>query len=249
MVTNPRDFVAAADIGDVTDTGGLEATDANLDLDKLPAAVVSGTTLIDFSATPSMAVRAGVSEAMLFASRVATKATKPGDDADDWLATYTSSLSNLGFAISGGAVVNSSFKKKGIFVHQAIIPFLTVAFGGAAIGPIILAGLKNLQEMDKDAPWITLFDHQARRFDATEMHFAAVSSTDTDTTIKYAIARLHVATNSTTVLFFKLTNAEAKFESSTTLMTANNSLLAVMQPELRAKLSALAKTFIAAADI
>lgn len=249
MITNPLRFIASADVGDVTETLGLEGTDPNLDLDKLPAAVVSGTTLIDFSATPSLAVRAGVSEAMLFASRVATKAVKPGDDADDWLANYTSNLSNLGFAISGGAVVNSSFKKKGIYVHQAIIPFLTVAFGGAAIGPIILAGLKNLQEMDKDAPWITLFDHQSRRFDATEMHFAAVSSTDTETTIKYAIARLHVATNSTTVLFFKLTNAEANFQSSTTLMTANNSLLAVMEGDLRIRLADLAKRFIAGADL
>lgn len=248
MAANPLHFIASADIGDLNATGGLESDD-NLDLDKLPPAVVSGTTLIDFSATPNLAVRAGVSEAMLFASRVASKATKPGDDADDWLASYTSSLSSLGFAISGGAVVTSSFKKKGLYVHKAIIPFLTVAFGGAAIGPIILAGLQNLQEMDKDAPWITLFDKQSRRFDATEMHFAAVSSTDTETTIKYAIARLNVATDSTSVLFFKLTNAEAKFESSTTLMTANNSLLAVMESELRARLSTLVKTFIAGADI
>jgi hypothetical protein len=49
---------------------GLEAAPV-LNLDRLPAGVVSGNTLIDFSETPAVGVRAGVSMALLFASRVA----------------------------------------------------------------------------------------------------------------------------------------------------------------------------------
>jgi hypothetical protein len=188
---------------------------------------------------------------MLFASRVATKATKPaeGDDEDDWLATYTSSLGQLGFAVSGSATVNSKFKKLGLRVHKAIIPFLTVALGGAAVGPIILAALKNLQEMDANSPWITLFDSQSKRFTTRELHFAAVSSNATDTSIRYAIARLNVALNETSVLFFKLTKAAAEFESSTTTMSANNSLLAVNEPTLRERLGALSGSFIKDAEM
>jgi hypothetical protein len=249
MIINPSEFIESVDLGDIQETVAAQPTTPGLDLDKLPAAVVSGTTLIDFSAVPSMAVRSGVSEALLFASRAATTAMKDGDDEDDWLAAYTTNLGRLGFGIQGTAVTKSAFKKVGLEVHKAIIPFLTVAFGGAAIGPVILAGLQNLQEMQKGEPWITLFDRQTRRFDATEMHFAAVSSTDIETTVRYAIARLHVQSETTSILFFRLGKAEAEFESSTRTLTANNSLLAVLQPALRTKLADLATSFIAEAKL
>lgn len=229
----------------------LETVESGLDLDKLPPAVVSGTTLIDFSAVPSLSVRAGVSQAMLFASRVATKAmTKiENADEDDWLAAYTSNLAELGFSMTGSGVTKSTFKKTGLEVHKAIIPFLTIAFGGAAIGPIILAGLENLQKMNENTPWITLFDSQTRRFEAQEMHFAAAASDAINTTIKYAVARLHVKTGTTSILFFKLSKADAEFESTTKSMTANNSFLALLEPELRAKLQSLSKKFIAEAEL
>lgn len=248
MTIDTRSFLESADLGDVTETfSALEGTALNLD--QLPPAVVSGTTLIDFSQVPSLAVRAGVSQAMLFASRVATKAMKSGDDEDDWLAAYTSNLAQLGFTISGSAVTTSTFKKTGVEVHKAIIPFLTIAFGGAALGPVILAGLQNLQTVNENAPWITLFDKETRRFEAQEMHFAAVSSTETDTVVRYAIARLHLASSVTSILFFKLSKTEAKFESATKTMTANNSFLALLEPELRSKLAGLATSFIAGADL
>lgn len=251
MVTNPRTFIGQAEIGQLSPFEAAEG-DAMppLDLNKLPPGVVSGQTLIDFSATPDAEVRAGVTLSMLFASRVATQAVKVnGGNEDDWLATYTSSLGRLGFATAGMAMVKSSFKKTGVEVHKAIIPFLTIAFGGAAIGPIILAALQNLQSMNADKPWITLFEHQAKRFNVREMHFAAVSSTPTDTLIRYAIARLNVAVDQTTILFFKITQASAEFESATTTMTANNSLLAASEQDLRLRLGAMTKKFITGMDI
>jgi hypothetical protein len=182
---------------------------------------------------------------MLFASKAATAAAKPGDGPDQWLAKYTSNLAELGFAVTGSALVNHTFDKVGVQVHKAIIPFLTIAFGGAAIGPVILAGLQNLKEMDANSPWITLFDRETRRFDVSEMHFAAISSDDTSTTIKYAIARLKVKRSTTSVLFLKVTEAEAQFKSSTTSMTTNNALMAEIEPVMRARLGAASRSFIA----
>lgn len=247
MRINPQAFIESAQF-EMLEAAQIE-TGTPLDLDKLPAGVVSGPALIDFSNVPDMEVRAGVSLSMLFASRVASKAMKPGNDENDWLAAYTSNLGQLGFALAGSSIVKSTFKKTGVEVHKAIIPFLTVAFGGAAVGPVILAALQNLQSMDESSPWITLFDSETRRFNVREMHFAAVSSTATDTAIRYAIARLNVDASVTNILFFKISQTNAEFESSTTTMSANNSLMAVTEPHLRTKLGALAGSFIADAEI
>lgn len=251
MLKNPRNFIEAAEIGQLSAAEAAEAdTTPQLNLNKLPPGVVSGQTLIDFSSVPYPEVRAGVSLSMLFASRVATQATKVnGGNEDDWLATYTSSLGSLGFAISPTSVVKSSFKQTGIAVHKAIIPFLTVAFGGAAIGPIILSALQNLQSMDEGKPWIQLFEREAKRFEVREFHFAAASSTPSDTTIRYAIARLNASAAVTSVLFFKVSQASADYESATTTISANNSLMAVMEDDLKRRLGKMVSKFIIGADI
>ncbi|GEM_PF-6917709 len=222
---------------------------AGLDLNHLPAGVVSGNTLIDYSATPAMEIRSSVSLAMLFAGKAARAEMKQGDDEDDWFAAYTTNLSKLGFSISQSSVQTSKFKKKGLFVHKAIIPFLTIALGGAGMGPIILAALDNLKSMEEERPWITLFDRESRQFKGREMHFAAVGSDAVNTSIRHVVARLAFASKQTNVLFFKIDDANADFESATTTMTVNNSLLAVLEPALRGRLSSEALKFIADATI
>lgn len=215
------------------------------DTARLPRAVVTGPALVDFSNATDPVIRSGVALALLFASRVAGPAT----DADDWLGRYTDSLDRLGFARAGQAMVDTSFDKAGIAVHQAIIPFLTIALGGATLGPVILAGLQNLAEADADAPWITLYDRQSRRFDAQELHFATVSSTATQTHIRYAIARLSARVSSTGILFAKLGHAEAQFQSAAMTMAADNALLAKIEPALRARLAEQSQDYIRAAFI
>ena len=254
MVPNPFSIIESAEIGEIEPELTAEGATEDValppvNIDRLPDGVVSGTTLIDFSAAQNLVVRSSVSLAMLFASRVATTGMKDGDDEDDWLARYTLKLGELGFRVSGTSLTTSTFRKKGVAVHKAIIPFLTIAFGGAAVGPIILAALSNLQDMDANSPWITLFEKQSRRFSVSEMHFAAVSATATETTIRYVVARLDFETGTTKVLFFRIDKTNAKFESATTSMTADNSLLANLEPKLRAKLDQIISSTIAEADI
>lgn len=227
---------------------GVPVPGQAVDLDRLPAGVVSGNTLIDYSAASATEIRSAVSLAMLFAGRTARAAMRPGDDEDDWFAAYTTHLSKLGFSVSQSSVQTSRFKKKGLFVHKAIIPFLTLALGGG-VGPVILAALDNLRSMEEDKPWITLFDRESRQFTGRELHFAAVSSDALNTSIRHVVARLAFASDETNVLFFKITEANAEFESATTTMTANNSLLAVLEAPLRARMQDDALKFIAEATL
>lgn len=245
-MTNPLEFIQSVALPprERTLEGATLEANTGLNLDKLPPGVVSGNTLIDYSAVSTDAIRAGISMALLFASRAADAAMKPGDDEDDRFAAYMTNLGRLGFRVSQTAQGISRFKKTGVFVHQGIIPFLTVALGGASVGPVILAALNNLQEGGEDRPWITLFDQQSRKFEVREMHFAAVSSNEMETSIRHVVARLEVENNETNVLFLRITKDKASFETATTTLTANNSLLAVLDPHLRSKLLSDISDFI-----
>lgn len=250
---NAVSFVESAPLPDLSkSSSGLELETVptpGLDLDKLPAGVVSGNTLIDYSAVPAAEIRSSVSLAMLFAGKTARAAMREGDDEDDWFAAYTTNLSKLGFNISQSSIQTSTFRKQGLFVHKAIIPFLTIALGGAGLGPIILAALNNLKSMEESRPWITLFDRESRQFNSQELHFAAVSADASNTSIRHVAARLAFDSRSTNILFFKISSANAEFESATTTMTANNSLLAVLEPTLRKRLQSDALKFIADASL
>lgn len=247
---NTRRFIREAEIadlpaqGDATRARTREApfVDNGIDVNALPDGVVTGTTLLDLSKVPEAEVRSGISLAMLFASRVAI-AKKPSTE-DAWLAEYQNALSGLGFSIAGSAEVKSEFKRLNASVHEAIIPFLTVALGGAAIGPVIFALLENLRKMQADTPWITAFDQQTKRFDAHEMHFAAAIPNGGMTSIRYAVARLHIKNKTTQILFFKLSKADASFESLTTTLAIDNRLIAASEEDLQQRLSKLTKSYI-----
>lgn len=246
-----RNFIKSSEIG----SGGTLSlkSDDNIeqhpidDIANLPASIVAGPVLVDFSHAPDPAIRAAIALALVFASRVATAATSATDSADAWLARYTQSLDALGFARAGHALVEQRFAKTGMALHRAIIPFLTVAFGGAALGPAILAGLQNLSDAQSQAPWITLFDRQARRLDVHELHFAAVEGNAEDTHIRYAIARLNVRLSSAALLFTKVSRARATFHSATTTMAVSNALLTALAPDLHARLDTELHAYVRAA--
>jgi len=248
---NAESFIAAALLPQQAAFSPFESPAdeaAPLDLDKLPGGVVSGNALVDLSAMPEGNLRSAVSIALLFAGRVADAAVQPGDDEDDWLAHYHTNMRKLGFGLSQSALSVSRFKKDGVLVHKAIIPFLTIAFGGAGLGPVVLAALEHLSSMDEKKRWITLFDRETRKFETREMHFAAVSTEGSETVIRHVVARLNVESKSTNVLFFRITKATAEFESSTTTMRANNELLSVIEPKLRERMHAEIGNFIAEAS-
>jgi hypothetical protein len=245
-MTDPHYFIENAYLGEQVPFVRVEGPEAidPVKLDQIPAGVVSGKTLIDHSAAPVLELRAGVTLALLFAERVATKAMQPGASQDAWFNAFKANMASLGFAVQGSAFTTQTFKAKGLFVHKAIIPFLQVALGGAAVGPIIIAALQNLSEVDKDKPWITLFDQQSRVFTTSETHFAAVSNGDTSTTIRHVAAQLDFAASETNVLFFKFKKNKVDFKSASTTMTIDNESLAKIEPQLRARMAVDVQNFI-----
>jgi hypothetical protein len=221
-----------------------EATVKAVDINNLPNGIVTGSNLIQFPDTASPEVKASVALSLLAAQRVASN-DHVLKTPDQWIARHNTVLQNLNWLVESGGAVQSDLKGLNVAVHQAIIPFLTAAFGGAVVaGALILAALKNLQSMNQNSPWITLFDQQSRRFDVTEYMFTVVSVVGDQVHLKMASARFDASFGTTQVLFFKLSKQQAEFQSVSESLSAQASLLTEMNGDLKVKLANVTRSFI-----
>ena len=240
-----RAYIANLPVGPVTAELAPSQTVTAVDINKLPDGIVTGSNLIQFPAEASPAVRSSVALSLLAAQRVANNdhvILTP----DQWVSRHNTVLQNLNWLIEGGSFVKSEMKGLNVAVHQAIIPLLTTVFGGVTAGAAILAVLNNLQSMDQQSPWITLFDRQSRRFNVTEYTFSVVKVEGEQVHLNMATARLDASFGITQVLFFKLKNQNAEFESAGAKISAQADLLEDLNDGLKVKLAAATKAFIAA---
>ena len=240
-----RSYIANLPVGAPLSSMAEETKAVNtIDIDNLPNGIVTGSNLIQFPSDASPELKSSVALSLLAAQRVATNDPVVLSPAQ-WLDRHNTVLQNLNWRNEGGGVAKSQFDSIDVAVHQAIIPFLTAAFGGAvAAGALILTALKQLQEMDKDAPWITLFDRQSRRFEVTEYQFSVVQVVGDTVHLKVAAARLNASFGKTQVLFFKLKTQKAEFEQANQAFSMEATLLTEMNADLKVKLMALTKSFI-----
>lgn len=239
-----RSYIANLPVGASLPSMAEDTAINTIDIDNLPNGLVTGSNLIQFPADASPELKSSVALSLLAAQRVATNdpvVLSP----TQWLDRHNTVLQNLNWRNEGGGVVKSHFDSINVAVHQAIIPFLTAAFGGAvAAGALILTALKQLQDMDKDAPWITLFDRQSRRFEVTEYQFSIVQVVSDTVYLKLAAARLNASFGKTQVLFFKLKTQKAEFEQANQSFASEAALLTAMNADLKVKLMTLTKSFI-----
>jgi hypothetical protein len=240
-----RTYIANLPVGASLPSMAEDAGAVNtIDINNLPDGIVTGSNLIQFPPDASPELKTSVALSLLAAQRVASNDPVVLSPAQ-WLERHNTVLKNLNWRNEGGGEAKSSFDSINVAVHQAIIPFLVAAFGGAvAAGALILTALKQLQEMDKDSPWITLFDRQSRRFDVTEYQFSVVQVIGDTVHLKVAAARLNASFGKTQVLFFKLKSQKAEFEQANQSFSAEAALLTEMNADLKVKLMALTKSFI-----
>jgi hypothetical protein len=189
-------------------------------------------------------LKSSVALSLLAAQRVATNDAVV-QSPDQWLQRHNTVLENLNWLHEGGGFVSSQFRSINVAVHEAIILFLTAAFGPTvAAGALILTAIKQLKEMDKNSPWIALFDRQSQRFNITEYQFSVVQVNNNNVQIKLAAARFDASYGQTQVLFFKIKQEQAGFQSASGTYSTQTDLLTEMNGALKAKLMGFTSTFI-----
>ena len=98
-------------------------------------------------------------------------------------------------------------------VHKEIIPLiLAVAGPGAAAAAIIVQVLERLQEMDKDSPWITLFQRESVHETINLFQVSAVSSEGSAVLCDLLGFEIDLDTSTTQVLFFKFPTKGARIK-------------------------------------
>ncbi len=211
--------------------------------------LIVGSNMLAFSGDIPPETRSAVSHTLLYAQEAA-KADPAALNPDLWVERHDMLLRALGWVSAGGATHFTSYEKSGVSVHKAVLPLLTAALGPAATaGALILTGLTQLQKIDEDKPWITLFDRESRRFEHSEYRFVTVEQQGGSILLRLAALRFTAVAERFQFIFFKKKDTEIEFTIATRTLAADPAILASSESLLREKLRARAAALINSIDL
>ncbi len=243
-------YISNLPLGAETTGVGLEASpppDA-IDPEKIPSGVVTGTNLVEFDGDVDPDLRTAVTLSLLAAQRVAGNDPVIADP-DQWLDRHNVVLRNLNWTFEDGGHIDQTFRATNVEVHKAIIPLLVAALGTPAASSLIITALTQLTEVDESAPWITLFDRESRRFNISEYHFTRVAKDSRGVIMRLAAARFDARYGRTQVLFFKVTDENARFRMANSSFRADAKLLRLSKDRLREKVARLTEKYLRELDL
>ena len=198
---------------DLPDAGpSLEASET-IEFTEGQEAVAVGAQLAEFSAAVPAAQRAVVADCLLLAQLAANKGTTMNDDLQVWYDQYLGVLQKLGWLQTSLEFKATEVDDLDAGVHQAILPVLTALLGpAAAAASMVVTVLKGLQEMDKDNPWMTVFDRASSHASGAKFQMGFVDADATGTTVSVQLVALAIDARKriTQVLFFRFASEHAK---------------------------------------
>jgi len=208
----------------------LEAVEAApVDFGSDEVAAVVGAQLAEFSKGVPAALRSAVADCLLLAQLAANKANSGNPDLMAWYRKYVEVLQGTGWLVE-----NMSFEARDVGdmnagVHKAIIPVLTAMLGPAvAAVSVVISVLQGLQEMDKDNPWITLFDRASQHASGAKLQFGFVAMDPADPAavqVKLLAVAVDAKRTLTQVLFFKFSDQKASLKTGDTQLSMATSRL------------------------
>lgn len=247
-IENMSAFIEALPITDPHESVLLTEAAPSVDINNLPEGIVSGSTMIGFEPDLSTELRKSVALCLTAAQKVA-KADSVAASPDLWVERHDMVLRGLNWVSTGGGTVFTERDVSNMAVHKAIIPFLTAAFGTAATATsLIITAIEQMQQMNANAPWITLFERESRRFDVSEYRFATVGLSNGIVVLRLAAARFIAQQERVQVLFFKRNDLQVSFNLASRVLTANTDLLEEMNESLARKLLGHTNDFVEELD-
>lgn len=187
-------------------------------------AVTVGSQISEFSKSVPQDIRANIDNAFLLAQLAANfEIEENGGTTLDWYDKYIEVLQNAGWVIESKGDTVRKIGGSSLNVHNEIIPIISAALApAAAAASVVLSALKGLDAMNKDQPWITLFDRESQRAMANSFQ---ISYVDVD---EHQVPRLTLVgfeldakRSVTQFLFFKFSESKATLSHFETKLSIN----------------------------
>lgn len=214
----------------------------SFDSDKDQALVV-GPQLFSFVQGVTPERREMIATSALFASLAADAQTSR--DKPEWRDEYAKALGSLGWTL--GENVSRSFDQehKGSKVHEAVLEFITaLGVGGGALA-LITATLKAMQKVDKDQPWITLFDYQTRVQTIAGFQIGLVDQKpEGDFDVKLVSFTLTVGQTHAQILFLSFDTLGIHMDSIANTVTIAEAVLKDAMPTIQDRLKLYVKRYV-----
>jgi hypothetical protein len=250
VTSDPRSFVRSVAIPPPpAPRGGPEAEQPAIPIllktGKDQAAVV-GSDIIAFVSGVTTERREAIINSALLAQLVANNEVKDRSRVYEWYDTYFKVLANIGWAIQQVSWAEYTEKEDGFQAHEAILSVAATLLGpGTAALTLVTTTLKALKEMDKNNPWLTLFNRESQM--AKTAHFQvslAEQAPDGQFLVSTMAFGLEAKSTVTQVLFFKVKKGKATLKHHRGKVTINTGVLDQVRDELQAKLTKHAETYV-----
>ena len=135
-------------------------------------------------------------------------------------------------------IASLHFSGQGFEAHKAVIPVLTALLGPQASAlSVVSAMMQGLQEMEDNAPWLTLFEQQVRTEHSAAFQIAT-AEVGADGLLQVALVAFELKARAklSQLLFFKYTSSTTKLRFSAGKATIFEAALAQQRDELAARM-------------
>lgn len=199
--------------------------------------VAVGSQIASFAAEVPPKLRAFIADAFLLAQLAANKAIEGGGTGEDWYATYVATLGRLGWTAESADRSMRNVGGGSAEVHREIISVVTLLLGpGAAAAAGVTAVLNGLANMERDAPWITLFQRRSQRANANQFQISTAAIEAGKPVVRLVGFELDAERSVTQVLFFRFGQADATLRQFSQTMSVNERLFEQVGPRVAEKL-------------
>ena len=223
------------------------AVEVLLETGKNQAAVV-GSEIVAFVTGVTPERREAIINSALLAQLVANTKVADRTRVYEWYDEYFKVLANIGWAIQQVSWAEYVEQGAGFQAHEAILKVAAALLGpGTGALALVTTTVEALKAMDKDNPWITLFNRESQV--AKTAHFQvtlAEQAADGQFLVSTMAFGLEAKSKVTQVLFFKVKKNEATLKRHQGKVTINTRVLDQVKDDLQAKLAAHAESYVKA---
>ena len=216
-----------------------------------PQAAVVGSGVLSFTAGVPAQRREDLCNATLLAQLAANRKVPDRTNIMPWFDAYFGALMQLGWSVQQSGFREYAGQLDGLETHQAVRNVAAALLGPSpAALAVVLSTLDAMQSMDRDSPWITIFDREHRDSKSTHSQIGLADQLPNGGLMMHLMAfSLEANSKLTQVLFFKLRKKKVRLQQNSGQAIVDVGVLASVRAALKKRLADHVTDFIATVEI